>query len=926
MALWMVVLLIVLAPLPEGSAYPWALPLIEVLVFGLVAAWQLTTALGTGPRTPLSGARPFLLPLLLFMALMTLQLVSLPPAALRIVSPATYRLYEMSLPGWPREQSDQIPTLHASHSDRSDWSVLPTVSEVAGGAPFAPSRSAADRHVAGQLGDKVRTLSPWRPLSIAPSMTEGVLVALAEYAALFFLILLHPFGPAGLETERRVCRAIVMAALLSGLIVGVVGIIEFFTWNGKILWLFVPYDWGAPQPGVLARATGPFVNPDHFGDYLALVLPLAIAGALFRSDLFAQQHAFRVFSSVTAFMIVCALLLSLSRAAWVATAIAVAVLFALSGKMAEAARPSVPSLERGKLLRPISVMVFAAIALSLLFIGPRGRRQVDVRLQETVQSDSGLPFRLLLVKETLAIVRAYPVLGIGLGCWPEAFPHYRQPPWDPVIRREAHNDYAQLLAETGILGFALVAWFFFAIGRRLYDALGKSTGPPTLAAICAGLAMITVHEFVDFSLHTPANAVLLTVLLALACRIAMRSNADRQTAFSPDPRQRVGAGSIAAFAVVMMLCALRQEKLPYPYNIGKPETVGAAVTLISAHPAESALHLDRVRLAGEQLSPQVRLRELQVAVRLDPTNPYTRDLYAQALLQVGMTAQGLDEISRSVLASPSLATHFYLRERLIPWLSVPEKEAVEWGFKSAVARKYEGAVYSLGGFYSALGRLTDAGDTYGRAAADERDQSRREAYLVAAGLAYARAGEVANAEKFFNEAIRIEPADDRSYIYMTTLVLGPRHELRVAQKLVAEGVRAGADGSALYGALAEAGKNDGDPQLTEAALCGAVDARPSFTSLFRLGMFYLDEKKYDRAALIMRRAIGTNPGSGDAYFYLGLAEESDYRFDDAERDLLKAMQLAPTNADYRAHYLDFERKVQQSRPQPPGWNIDQRDM
>jgi tetratricopeptide (TPR) repeat protein len=508
-------------------------------------------------------------------------------------------------------------------------------------------------------------------------------------------------------------------------------------------------------------------------------------------------------------------------------------------------------------------------------------------------------------------------LGIGLGCWPEAFPHYRQPPWDPVIRREAHNDYAQLLAETGILGFALVAWFFFAIGRRLYYAIGKSNGPvsPSLAAICAGLAVITVHEFVDFSLHTPANAVLLTVLLALACRIAMRSNSDRQTAFSPDLSRRLGAGSTSAFAVVMMICALRQEKIPYPYNVSKPETVGAAITLISAHPAESALHLDRVRLAGEQLSPQVRLGELQVAVRLDPTNPYTRDLYAQALLQEGMTAQALDEISRSVLVSPSLATHFYLSERLIPWLSVPEKNAVEWGFKSAVERKYEGAVYSLGGFYSALGRFTDAGDTYGRASKDERDQSRREAYLVAAGLAYVRAGEAENAEKFFNEAIRIEPADDRSYIYMTTLVLGPRHELRVAQKLVAEGVRAGADGLALYDALAEAAKNDGNLQLTEAALCDAVDVRPSFTTLFRLGMFYLDEKKYDRAALIMRRAIGRNPGSGDAYFYLGVAEESDYRFDEAERDLLAATQLVPTNADYRAHYVDFERKVQQSRPQ-----------
>jgi len=72
---------------------------------------------------------------------------------------------------------------------------------------------------------------------------------------------------------------------------------------------------------------------------------------------------------------------------------------------------------------------------------------------------------------------------------------------------------------------------------------------------------------------------------------------------------------------------------------------------------------------------------------------------------------------------------------------------------------------------------------------------------------------------------------------MTTLVLGQRHELSVAQKMDADGVRAGANCSALYDALAEAGKNDGDLQLTEAALRGAVDARPSFTSLFRLGMF-----------------------------------------------------------------------------------------
>ena len=117
--------------------------------------------------------------------------------------------------------------------------------------------------------------------------------------------------------------------MCSGLIVAVVGMVEFFVWNGKISWLFVPYDWGSPQYELPLRASGSFVNPDHFGNYLAAVLPLAVAGALFPCDRFSTQFAFRVLSAITGFFIVCALLLSLSRAAWIAAALALALLFAL---------------------------------------------------------------------------------------------------------------------------------------------------------------------------------------------------------------------------------------------------------------------------------------------------------------------------------------------------------------------------------------------------------------------------------------------------------------------------------------------------------------------------------------------------------------------------------------------------------------------
>jgi tetratricopeptide (TPR) repeat protein len=276
-----------------------------------------------------------------------------------------------------------------------------------------------------------------------------------------------------------------------------------------------------------------------------------------------------------------------------------------------------------------------------------------------------------------------------------------------------------------------------------------------------------------------------------------------------------------------------------------------------------------------------------------------------------MADDALDDVRRSVAGSPSLATHFYLSERLIPWLSGREEAAVEEGFKQAIERHYDGAVPSLAAFYSAQGRFTEAGNTYSAALRDARDPKTRGEYLLGAGLAYAQGGDIEGAKRSFEDAIRNESADARPYTYLVTLVLGPRHQLKAAQEAVAEGVRQGADDQALYDALADAAEHDGDTPVAETALQNAADLQPSFAALFRLGTFYLDQKKYGRAALTLRRAIERNPRSADTYFYLGLAEESDYRFPEAENDLRLAVQFAPTNAGYRSHYDNFEHKLAQ---------------
>src|SRR6266516_2980729 len=56
------------------------------------------------------------------------------------------------------------------------------------------------------------------------------------------------------------------------------------------------------------------------------------------------------------------------------------------------------------------------------------------------------------LKDSLGMLREFALFGVGLGSWPELFPRYQTPPWSSLFYREAHNDYIELLAETGLVG------------------------------------------------------------------------------------------------------------------------------------------------------------------------------------------------------------------------------------------------------------------------------------------------------------------------------------------------------------------------------------------------------------------------------------------------------------------------------------------
>jgi O-antigen ligase/tetratricopeptide (TPR) repeat protein len=973
------IFLILFSPLAFGSVHPWAFALMEAVLFLLVIVWIVKFLLASGTDegaafVTLPLAKKLAIPLLLFFALTLFQLLPLPPGLLRFLSPATFEVYSRSLSGWPgdtpyasllmhREQNASRLTPHASPTTPV---LLPTPEEVRSGVPipFEDQRSEVrDRRseVSGQTPDasrltpNVSPLTPhvsrltvfpetWRPLSLAPSHTRSDLLKLAAYSALFFLVLLYPFADRrgdwqspGQRSEVRGQRrgdwrspgqrsavsgqslgVLLTTIILSGLIVAAVGFIQRFSWNGKILWFFVPYDWGVAQFGGDSRASGPFVNPDHFANYLALIFPLAL-GLFFHTRSIVgkeSEAAFKIFSGLTAIVTFTSILLSLSRSGWMIVCLSIAVLLWLSpwpskggssehGAAVRDQRSEISS--RRRLVLRGSLIVFSVLLIiSLFFVGPGGRQQVDARLQETVMHDLGIAGRANVWNDTLKMIRDFPLFGVGLGSWQDLFQRYRTAPWSQEFYREAHNDYLELLTETGIVGFVLLAWFFLLAGKTLlsyvrWNRPSEDTGSKALVgALLAALGAMAFHEFFDFSLQIPANAFLFTLLIALALRIAsegrtseVRDQKSETRGLTPHPSRltpyaifrfmphasRLTPFAVFTLSVFLIVAAFNQEMTPYPHNLKMPATVTSAKDMLLAHPALPTPHLYLLTLVADKIPLASQVNELRAALWLNPTNPAVRDVYALALLQSGKKEEGLREITQSVLNSPSFSAHYYLNSRLLPWLSAEEKRAVETGFKRAVALEYPEAIENLAGFFARTGRFSDQGKLYEDAAVRAREADTKADLTIKAAASYLQAGDEPRAEPILGKAASLMPKDSRPYQMLAVKIYGPRKDTTNIDKTIAEGIKNGAPSFDLQLAHAEAMHRAGVPDETKKALARAQEA------LRKVG-----EQGYEPLRL-----------------YLSLSEAAQrlgFR-DEARSALLQALELRPSSSEILQRLAQF---------------------
>jgi O-antigen ligase len=326
--------------------------------------------------------------------------------------------------------------------------------------------------------------------TISPVSTREALVKFAGYAAIFFLT-----GQIAIGLTARQWRALGCVLIAYVFAMAVFAISQFFSNTELIYWMMRP-KWGG-------EIFGPYVNHNHYAGLMEIVLPLALASVL----ALPERHGLKVLGWFSVVLGLASVLLCGSRGGTLAVCVEFAVFF-----LVLLVRPYA-GISRMTALAALAVIMIAPILFWWLDPG-----SVLKRWEATATApQTAIEHRVNMTTDSMRILRENPMFGVGAGAFEEAYPHFQSWVADGVVEH-AHNDYAELLAETGMTGGLLLAIAgCLGLHRAIANLACQNALPSGLVQLGAAVACcgLLVHSFSDFNLHIPANAAWFSAAVGL---------------------------------------------------------------------------------------------------------------------------------------------------------------------------------------------------------------------------------------------------------------------------------------------------------------------------------------------------------------------------------------------------------------------------
>lgn len=331
------------------------------------------------------------------------------------------------------------------------------------------------------------------------------------YAMLCFLS-----GQSMIRSSQARKVAVILA--LYGFLIAAFALLQGIAPNGKIYW--------TRQPRLGGWIYGPYVNHNHYAGLMELLVPIPLVLALTRL----AEDKERIAAAVAAAVMVGTVFLSGSRGGMLAITVELAILAVLLFRQKKGVRIA------------IGLGAFAIVLVGMLtWLGGKEltNRVSSISTESRTEISGGM--RRSIDRDTIQMFRQKPLLGWGLQTFPVVYPQFRSF-YTNFFVNEAHNDYLQLLAEMGVLGFGTMVWFLVVLYRnaipKITNWISDVSGAVTLACVL-GCTGILVHSLVDFNLQIPANAALFYVFCSIAAAPALLQRARKRRPVTPTDAEEV---------------------------------------------------------------------------------------------------------------------------------------------------------------------------------------------------------------------------------------------------------------------------------------------------------------------------------------------------------------------------------------------------
>lgn len=469
------IFLLIFTPLALGTVHTWSITIMELTVLFLFLVWMFKWTFEGREKTvtddstisdSFSGFRlkgnVLFIPLVLFLVLIILQLIPLPPKVLKILSPETYKIYAEYLPyEWPAQNAK------------------------------------------------------WRTISIYTYATNTEFYKILIYGLVFFLII-------NTITTKKQINSLIKTIIFMGFFLAFFGVIQKLSWNGGIYWFwestqraspFGPYVNRNHFAGYMVMAIpltlGFLVFKLHHFSYKT-------SHSSFLKRL-AENEKLITNIIILLFLIlimISALFLSLSRGGMISFFIS--MFFFVFGLI-------FIKRERKKLW--IVLMIFLLLIISLDWFGMEPIAKRLGTLQKLYNQES-YETRIEIWQDTSKIIKDFPILGTGFNTFSYIFPNYKTFDKQLSYKYTENDYLQLLSETGVIglaIALSFLSIFFIKTLKKWYKRHDIYVRTLVLGGFVSCVALLS-HSFTDFNLRIPANALLFTVILGLTYNLVHVEN------------------------------------------------------------------------------------------------------------------------------------------------------------------------------------------------------------------------------------------------------------------------------------------------------------------------------------------------------------------------------------------------------------------